>query len=40
LKVGGLSEAGRIEGPDGELQGRIFDLEEAQAIVATEGAKA
>jgi predicted dinucleotide-binding enzyme len=40
LKVGGVSEAGRIEGPDGELQGRIFDLDEAQAIVATEGAKA
>jgi predicted dinucleotide-binding enzyme len=40
LKVGGVSEAGRIEGPDGELQGRIFDLGEAQAIVATEGAKA
>jgi 8-hydroxy-5-deazaflavin:NADPH oxidoreductase len=40
LKVGGLSEAGRIEGPDGELQGRIFDLDEAQAIVPTEGAKA
>jgi predicted dinucleotide-binding enzyme len=40
LKVGGVSEAGRMEGPDGELQGRIFDLDEAQAIVATEGAKA
>jgi 8-hydroxy-5-deazaflavin:NADPH oxidoreductase len=40
LKVGGLSEAGRIEGPDGELQGRIFDLDEARATIATEGAKA
>jgi hypothetical protein len=40
LKVGGVSEAGRIEGPDGELQGRIFDLDEAQAVVATEGATA
>jgi 8-hydroxy-5-deazaflavin:NADPH oxidoreductase len=40
LKVGGVSEAGRIEGPDGELQGRIFDLDEAQAFVATEEAKA
>ena len=40
LKVGGVSHAGRIEGPDGELQGRIFDLDDAQAIVATEGAKA
>jgi predicted dinucleotide-binding enzyme len=37
LKVGGLSEAGRIEGPDGELQGRIFDLDEARATIATEG---
>ena len=40
LKVGGVSEAGRIEGPDGELQGRIFDLDEARAIVASEGVKA
>src|SRR6185295_11742719 len=38
LKVGGLSDAGRIEGPDGELQGRIFDLDKARAI-ATEGVK-
>jgi predicted dinucleotide-binding enzyme len=40
LKVGGVSDAGRIEGPDGELQGRILDLEEARATIATEGAKA
>jgi predicted dinucleotide-binding enzyme len=40
LKVGGLSDAGRIEGPDGDLQGRIFDLDTARATVATEGAKA
>jgi predicted dinucleotide-binding enzyme len=40
LKVGGVSAAGRIEGPDGELQGRILDLAEAQATVATEGVKA
>jgi 8-hydroxy-5-deazaflavin:NADPH oxidoreductase len=40
LRVGGVSDSGRIEGPDGELQGRIFDLDEARAIVATEGAKA
>jgi predicted dinucleotide-binding enzyme len=40
LKVGGVSAAGRIEGPDGELQGRIFDLDEARATIATEGAKA
>jgi predicted dinucleotide-binding enzyme len=39
LKVGGVSDAGRIEGPDGELQGRIFDLDEAQATIAKEGAK-
>jgi 8-hydroxy-5-deazaflavin:NADPH oxidoreductase len=35
LKVGGVSDAGRIEGPDGELQGRIFDLDEARATIAT-----
>jgi predicted dinucleotide-binding enzyme len=40
LKVGGLSDAGRIEGPDGDLRGRIFDLDTARATVATEGAKA
>jgi predicted dinucleotide-binding enzyme len=39
LKVGGVTEAGRIEGPDGELQGRIFDLDEARATITTEGAK-
>jgi 8-hydroxy-5-deazaflavin:NADPH oxidoreductase len=37
LKVGGVSDVGRIEGPDGELQGRIFDLDEARATIATEG---
>jgi hypothetical protein len=40
LKVGGVSDAGRIEGPDGELQGRIFGLDEARATIATEGVKA
>jgi len=40
LKVGGVADAGRIEGPDGELQGRIFDLDEARAVFATEGARA
>jgi predicted dinucleotide-binding enzyme len=40
LKVGGVSDAGRIEGPDGELQGRIFDLDEARATIPTEGVKA
>jgi 8-hydroxy-5-deazaflavin:NADPH oxidoreductase len=39
LKVGGVSDAGRMEGPDGELQGRIFDLDEARATIATEGVK-
>jgi predicted dinucleotide-binding enzyme len=39
LKVGGISEAGRIEGPDGELQRRIFDLDDARATIATEGVK-
>ena len=37
LRVGGLAEAGRIEGPDGELQGQIFDLDAARATIATEG---
>lgn len=40
LKVGGVAEAGRIEGPDGQLQGQIFDLEGARATIATEGATA
>jgi 8-hydroxy-5-deazaflavin:NADPH oxidoreductase len=39
LKVGGVSAAGRIEGPDGELQGRMLDLDEARATIATEGVK-
>jgi len=39
LKVGGISEAGRIEGPDGELQGRMLDLDEARAAIAREGVK-
>jgi predicted dinucleotide-binding enzyme len=40
LKVGGVSDAGRIEGPDGELQGQIFDLNEARSTIATKGVKA
>jgi 8-hydroxy-5-deazaflavin:NADPH oxidoreductase len=40
LKVGGVADAGRIEGPDGELQGRLLDLDEARATIATEGARA
>ena len=39
VKVGGLSDAGRIEGPDGDLQGRILDLGQAVASVAMEGVK-
>ena len=39
LKVGGVSDAGRMEGPDGELQGRIFDLDEARATIGKEGAR-
>jgi 8-hydroxy-5-deazaflavin:NADPH oxidoreductase len=37
LRVGGVSDAGRIEGPDGDLQGRTLDLDEARATIATEG---
>ncbi len=40
LKVGGASAAGRIEGPDGELQGQIFDLAEARATIASDGVSA
>ena len=40
LKLGGVSEAGRIEGPDGELQGQILDLDEARATIANEGVSA
>jgi predicted dinucleotide-binding enzyme len=40
LKVGGASEAGRIQGPDGELQGQMLGLDEARAIIATEGVNA
>ncbi|HWX97704.1 MAG TPA: NAD(P)-binding domain-containing protein [Solirubrobacteraceae bacterium] len=35
LRVGGVSDAGRIEGPDGDLQGRILDLDEARAAIET-----
>jgi 8-hydroxy-5-deazaflavin:NADPH oxidoreductase len=35
LRVGGVSDAGRVEGPDGDLQGRIFDIDEARATIAT-----
>jgi predicted dinucleotide-binding enzyme len=40
LRVGGVADAGRIEGPDGELQGRTLDLEEARDTIGTEGVKA
>jgi hypothetical protein len=40
VRVGGVAAAGRIEGPDGDLQGRIFDLDAARAVVETEGAAA
>jgi predicted dinucleotide-binding enzyme len=40
LKVGGVPDAGRIEGPDGDLQGRILALDEARATIATKGAQA
>jgi predicted dinucleotide-binding enzyme len=40
LKVGGLSEAGWIEGPDGELQGQMLEPDEARATIKTEGVQA
>jgi 8-hydroxy-5-deazaflavin:NADPH oxidoreductase len=40
LKVGGVSAAGRIEAPGGELQGQIFDLDEARTTIAAEGVTA
>jgi predicted dinucleotide-binding enzyme len=40
LKVGGLSEAGRIEGPDGELQGQVLEPDEARATIKAEGVQA
>jgi 8-hydroxy-5-deazaflavin:NADPH oxidoreductase len=40
LKVGGVLEAGRIEGPDGELQGQVLDLDTARANIASKGVKA
>jgi len=40
VKVGGVADAGRIEGPDGEVQGRILDLDEARAAFATKGVMA
>ena len=38
--IGGAADAARIEGPEGELQGRIFDLDQARATITTEGVTA
>jgi hypothetical protein len=35
LKVGGVADAGRIEGPSGDLQGAVLDLDQAQAALVT-----
>ncbi len=40
LKVGGLADAWRIEGPSGDLQGAVLDLEQAQTALATKEASA
>jgi hypothetical protein len=40
LKVGGLADAGRIEGPDGDLQGQVLDLDQAHDALATKEASA
>jgi len=40
LKVGGLGDAWRIEGPSGDLQGAVLDLEQAQTALATKEASA
>lgn len=40
LKVGGVADAGRIEGPSGDLQGAVLDLDQAQAALATKEAPA
>ena len=40
LKVGGIADAGRIEGPDGELQGQVLDLDQAHDALATKEASA
>jgi predicted dinucleotide-binding enzyme len=36
LKVGGISDAIRLEGPDGELAGRVLDLDDARAAIAAQ----
>ena len=38
VKVGGAADAGRIEGPGGDLQGRVLSLDQAHnALAAKEG---
>jgi hypothetical protein len=36
LDVGGLADVGRMEGPGGDLQGRVLDLDGARTALATE----
>ena len=40
LKVGGVADAGRIEGPSGDLQGAVLDIGQAHAALATKEASA
>ena len=40
LKVGGVGDAGRIEGPSGDLQGAVLDIDQAHAALAGEEASA
>jgi hypothetical protein len=40
LKVGVLADAWRIEGPSGDLQGAVLDLDQARAALATKEASA
>jgi len=36
MDVGGLADVGRMEGPSGDLQGRVLDLDGARTALATE----
>jgi len=36
MDVGGLADVGRMEGPTGDLQGRVLDLDGARAALTTE----
>ncbi|HWW52621.1 MAG TPA: hypothetical protein VNY84_02540, partial [Acidimicrobiales bacterium] len=40
LKVGGVADVGRIEGPSGDLQGAVLDIDQAHAAVGTKEASA